>query len=136
MATQLYGFKSHHRGNFSSKSIPSIWDGNTDSKDSLSIDWDTEDELEIESIPYSSSLGSAIPGQEVFSGSGEASSSNGSSSSRVIHHFLGMGFSKDMIVRAMKENGENNIEAILEALLTYSVAYLCSCAFLFHHRNA
>ncbi|CAL5349872.1 DNA (cytosine-5)-methyltransferase DRM2-like [Camellia sinensis] len=121
MATQLYGFKSHHRGNFSSKSIPSIWDGNTDSKDSLSIDWDTEDELEIESIPYSSSLGSAIPGQEVFSGSGEASSSNGSSSSRVIHHFLGMGFSKDMIVRAMKENGENNIEAILEALLTYSV---------------
>ncbi|KAH7857384.1 hypothetical protein Vadar_012075 [Vaccinium darrowii] len=95
-------------------------DDNSDCEKSLSIDWDTEDELEIESTPFSSAVGSATAGQEAFAGCGEASSSNGSQTSRVIHHFVGMGFSKDMVVRAMEENGENDIEAILEVLLTYS----------------
>ncbi|KAG5522160.1 hypothetical protein RHGRI_034366 [Rhododendron griersonianum] len=95
-------------------------DGNSDCGKSLSIDWDTDDELEIESMPFSSGVGPATACQEAFAGCGEAGSSNGSQTSRTIHHFVGMGFPKDMVVRAMKENGEKDIEAILEALLTYS----------------
>ncbi|KAI8528247.1 hypothetical protein RHMOL_Rhmol12G0135800 [Rhododendron molle] len=95
-------------------------DGNSDCGKSLSIDWDTDDELEIESMPFSSGVGPATAGQEAFAECGEASSSNGSQTSRTIHHFVGMGFPKYMVVRAMKENGEKDIEAILEALLTYS----------------
>ncbi|XP_068647998.1 DNA (cytosine-5)-methyltransferase DRM2-like [Aristolochia californica] len=41
--------------------------------------------------------------------------------SSVFAHFAEMGFSPDMILKAMQESGEGNTEAVLEALLTYSV---------------
>ncbi|KAK9276395.1 hypothetical protein L1049_005928 [Liquidambar formosana] len=87
------------------------------SEESDSLDWNTEDELEIQETSVSASR---IPGQEVNRGSGETSSSSGSSNSKVISHFVGMGFPQIMVVKAIEENGEDNIEAILETLLTYS----------------
>ncbi|KAJ0826001.1 putative DNA (cytosine-5-)-methyltransferase [Helianthus annuus] len=101
-------------------------DGNASGEDYENIDWDTEDELEIENItPSSCSNGVAHNVQAIVSNgaaivsNGEASSSAGSSNSKLVQHFLGMGFSKEMIAKAIKENGEANTESILESLLTY-----------------
>lgn len=92
----------------------------------LSIDWDTEDELEIneprvkDSLLSSSSSITIPSSREANGGIGEASSSSGPTNSRFIQHFLGMGFPKKLVVKAIKENGEGNSESVLEALLTYS----------------
>lgn len=43
----------------------------SDCRKSLSIDWNTDDELEIESIPSYSVAGPATAGQEAFAGCGE-----------------------------------------------------------------
>ncbi|MFS8032137.1 putative DNA (cytosine-5-)-methyltransferase [Helianthus anomalus] len=102
-------------------------DGNASGEDYENIDWDTEDELEIENItPSSCSNGVAHNVQAIVSNgaaivsNGEASSSAaGSSNSKLVQHFLGMGFSEEMIAKAIKENGEANTESILESLLTY-----------------
>uniref|UniRef100_A0A5B7ADM4 DNA (cytosine-5-)-methyltransferase n=1 Tax=Davidia involucrata TaxID=16924 RepID=A0A5B7ADM4_DAVIN len=98
-------------------------DGNPSGEEGDNIDWDTEDELEIQEIqnlPLSSSSSLTVPGGEAIAGTGEASSSAGSSNSKLIHHFVGMGFSEKMVAKAIEENGEGNTESILEALLTYS----------------
>ncbi|KAI3754075.1 hypothetical protein L2E82_26199 [Cichorium intybus] len=50
-----------------------------------------------------------------------ASSSTGPSNSKLVQHFLGVGFSEQLIAKAIKENGEASTESILESLLTYSV---------------
>ncbi|KAM0943331.1 putative DNA (cytosine-5-)-methyltransferase [Dioscorea sansibarensis] len=49
--------------------------------------------------------------------SGEA----GSSRSSLLLHFVGMGFTEDRVVEAIKDNGEGQPEVILETLLTYAV---------------
>ncbi|XP_031405610.1 DNA (cytosine-5)-methyltransferase DRM2 [Punica granatum] len=71
------------------------------------IDWNTEDELEIENYPVSSC-------------SGEASSSAGSSNTKLFDHFVGMGFSEKLVSKAINENEDGNSDVILEALLTYA----------------
>ncbi|GKV37283.1 hypothetical protein SLEP1_g45330 [Rubroshorea leprosula] len=80
------------------------------------FDWDTEDELEIENFgpPYSSGVTHAH--EEAVVGSAEASSAS-SSSCKVIDHFVGMGFSKEQVAKAIEENGEENTNLILESLL-------------------
>ncbi|GLU11288.1 hypothetical protein SLE2022_280450 [Rubroshorea leprosula] len=80
------------------------------------FDWDTEDELEIENFgpPYSSGVTHAH--EEAVVGSAEASSTS-SSSCKVIDHFVGMGFSKEQVAKAIEENGEENTNLILESLL-------------------
>lgn len=52
-------------------------------------------------------------------------SSAGSSSynPNKVDHFMSMGFEEKMVVQAIKENGEDNDEAILNSLLTYSVSF-------------
>ncbi|KAK8948552.1 hypothetical protein KSP39_PZI005326 [Platanthera zijinensis] len=44
----------------------------------------------------------------------------GPSQPSLYSHFTGMGFHRDMVEKAIKENGEGNVETILETLLTYS----------------
>ncbi|KAI7724882.1 hypothetical protein M8C21_025808 [Ambrosia artemisiifolia] len=119
-------------------------DGNAAGEDYEDIDWDTEDELEIENIaPSSCSNGVARNVDAIVSNgvarnvdaivsngvarnvdaivsNGEASSSAGASNS-TLHDFLAMGFPEQMINKAIKEHGEANTEQILEALLTYGV---------------
>ncbi|KAI3699815.1 hypothetical protein L2E82_44371 [Cichorium intybus] len=95
--------------------------GNTSGDDYENIDWDTEDELEIQNITPSSCASLATLNTQTIVSNGEASSSAGPSNSKLVQHFLGMGFSEQLIAKAIKENGEANTESILESLLTYSV---------------
>ncbi|KAM7509141.1 hypothetical protein LguiA_019594 [Lonicera macranthoides] len=97
-------------------------DGNASGEEGDNIDWDTEDELEIQDIPFSSCANTTIPRRDAISGNGEASSSAGPSNSNLIHRFVGMGFSEKLVAKAIEENGvgEGNTESILETLLTYS----------------
>lgn len=82
--------------------------------------WDTDDELETQKPTLSSCSSLIVPSGSSTVGSGEASSSASGCNSKLISHFVGMGFSDKMVVKAIEENGEGNSEAILEALLTYS----------------
>nr|ATZ71031.1 domains rearranged methyltransferase [Litchi chinensis] len=83
------------------------------------IDWNTEDELEIASYELPSSR-MRLRGGEANPRSTEASTSAGSSSSKMIDHFVGMGFSGEMVAKAVQETGEDNTDLILETLLKYS----------------
>ncbi|XP_042475432.1 DNA (cytosine-5)-methyltransferase DRM2-like isoform X2 [Macadamia integrifolia] len=88
-------------------------DWNDSSKSSDSLQWIGEDEEEVNSntVPFHSSSNFNTH---------EASTSAGPHSS-LFSYFVGMGFSKNMVVKAIKENGEGNTNAILETLLTYSM---------------
>ncbi|KAL7232581.1 hypothetical protein ACSBR2_010568 [Camellia fascicularis] len=95
--------------------------GNASGEESDNIDWDTEDELEIQNFPLSSCSTLTNPGGEAIVCAGEASLSASPSHSKLIHHFVGMGFPEKLVAKAIEENGEGNTESILETLLTYSV---------------
>uniref|UniRef100_A0A2P2KN91 DNA (cytosine-5-)-methyltransferase n=2 Tax=Rhizophora mucronata TaxID=61149 RepID=A0A2P2KN91_RHIMU len=84
------------------------------------FDWNSEDEREIENFTASSCSSLTIPSGEAVASSAEASSSAGSSGSKMIDHFIGMGFSERMVAEAIQEHGEENANLILETLLTYS----------------
>ncbi|KAK9117178.1 hypothetical protein Sjap_016125 [Stephania japonica] len=75
----------------------------TDGSDDL--DWDLEDVVVTEPVA-------------TVSCNGEASSSAGPSNSNLVSHFVGMGFPREAVAKAIRENGEGNSEAILESLLT------------------
>lgn len=96
-------------------------DANASGEEYENIDWNTDDELEIQNIAPSSHATLASLNAQTVVSNGEASSSAGPSNSNLFQHFLGMGFSEQSIAKAIKENGEANTESILESLLTYSV---------------
>lgn len=88
--------------------------------DSDEIDWNTDDDIEIFGTKEPSR--ESAPSSSLSILNGEAISSAGSSSSGLIHHFVSMGFSEDMVVKAIEKNGKGSDEStILETLLTYSV---------------
>ncbi|KAL5860494.1 hypothetical protein ACOSQ4_001790 [Xanthoceras sorbifolium] len=86
------------------------------------IDWNTEDELEIASYELPSSSMRLRGGEANNATAAEASTSASSSSSKMIDHFVGMGFSEEMVVKAVQESGEENTDLILETLLKYSAS--------------
>ncbi|XP_054809543.1 DNA (cytosine-5)-methyltransferase DRM2 isoform X2 [Prosopis cineraria] len=94
-------------------------DGDNSGLESDNYDWNTEDELEIENF-QSSSSNLTVPNGEAIFGSGEASSSPGSSNSKMFDHFVGMGFSEKLVSKVIQENGEENADLLLETLLTLS----------------
>ncbi|KAI9085576.1 hypothetical protein K1719_032419 [Acacia pycnantha] len=94
-------------------------DGDNSGSESDNYDWNTEDELEIENFHPSSSNLTVLNG-EANSGSGEASSSPGSSNSKMFDHFVGMGFSGKLVSKAIREHGEENADLLLETILTLS----------------
>ncbi|KAL2335706.1 hypothetical protein Fmac_016919 [Flemingia macrophylla] len=81
------------------------------------FDWNTEDELEIEN--YQSSC-LTVPNGDAVTGSGDASSSAVLANSKVLDHFVGMGFSREMVSKVIQEYGEENEAKLLEELLTYT----------------
>ncbi|KAI3959470.1 hypothetical protein MKW98_019060 [Papaver atlanticum] len=89
---------------------------NADKEGSDSFGWDTEDEQEL-MLPSSASPRCFGNG---FVGCSDEASSSAGPSTKLISHFVGMGFSRDMVLTAIDENGEANTDAILETLLTYS----------------
>ncbi|KAL4639056.1 hypothetical protein ACB092_03G190700 [Castanea dentata] len=103
---------------FLQKEHAQIPDAKSASNGNHDADWNTDDELEVCNESFSH-WGSTSSGQEANGGFGEASSPT--NSTKLIHDFVGMGFSKTMVVKAIEENGEDDSEAILETLLTYAV---------------
>ncbi|KAM7277791.1 hypothetical protein ACFE04_004925 [Oxalis oulophora] len=97
-------------------------DEDLSSRDIDNVKWTTDDELEIDNFTFSPSPSLTPPHKEV---SGEESSSVGSSGTKLMDNFIGMGFSSDLVVAAIKENGEENANLILETLLKQSA---CSSA--------
>nr|XP_043606390.1 DNA (cytosine-5)-methyltransferase DRM2-like [Erigeron canadensis] len=96
--------------------------GNASDDEYEDIDWNTDDELEINGIAPSSFVlenGGAVVSNGAVVCNGEASSSAGPSNSKVVQHFLGMGFTEQMIAKAIAENGEAKTELILNSLLSY-----------------
>ncbi|XWS44161.1 hypothetical protein CRYUN_Cryun15aG0020900 [Craigia yunnanensis] len=100
--------------------------GNSSGGEADNFDWDTEDELEINNYDISSSSGASLPCGEAVLGAAEVSSSANSPNSKVIDHFVGMGFLKEVVVKAIEENGEENTNLILETLLQCSASPLAS----------
>ncbi|KAK3410204.1 hypothetical protein EUGRSUZ_J02221 [Eucalyptus grandis] len=96
-------------------------DGNAAGEGDDNVDWNTEDELEVENYAASSSSCLARPSGDAASGSGEASSSASTSHSKLFCEFVVMGFSEKLVTKAIDEIGEGNPDAILESLLTYKV---------------
>ncbi|KDP46435.1 hypothetical protein JCGZ_10275 [Jatropha curcas] len=95
-------------------------DGDSFCGEEDNFDWDSEDEREIENFGLSSSSSLTLPGGEAIASSAEASSSVGSSGSKLIDHFVGMGFPEKMVAEVIQENGEENADLILETLLKCS----------------
>ncbi|XP_048139769.1 DNA (cytosine-5)-methyltransferase DRM2 isoform X3 [Rhodamnia argentea] len=98
-----------------------VMDGNAAGEGDDNVDWNTEDELEVENYPASSSSSLTPPSGDAASGSAEASSSAGTSHSKLFYQFVGMGFSEKLVAKAIDEIGEGQPDAILEHLLTYKV---------------
>ncbi|KAI3516231.1 hypothetical protein L1887_15142 [Cichorium endivia] len=92
-------------------------DDNSCNGESDNIDWNTDDELEIANIssPSSLSTNEAFISEFQF---GESSSSSNSPSKLI--DFINMGFCEAMVTKVIAEIGENDSDAILDALLTYS----------------
>ncbi|CAH9116959.1 unnamed protein product [Cuscuta europaea] len=80
------------------------------------IDWTSEDEQEIEGIPV----------VQAATANNEASSSSVNPCSKLIQNFVGMGFSRELVEKAIEQNGEDS-ESILETLLTFSVLETSPC---------
>ncbi|KAG4914429.1 DNA (cytosine-5)-methyltransferase DRM2 [Glycine soja] len=78
------------------------------------FDWNTDDELEIENYNSSSSR-LTLPNGDA----GEASSSAVLANSKVLDHFVNMGFSREMVSKVIQEYGEENEDKLLEELLSY-----------------
>ncbi|KAK4803576.1 hypothetical protein SAY86_003393 [Trapa natans] len=78
--------------------------GSSDGGSDDNIDWNTEDEIEIEKYPVSCCSREAA----------------GPSNTKLFDHFVGMGFSEKLVSRAINENGQENTDLILESLLTYA----------------
>ncbi|XP_022873440.1 DNA (cytosine-5)-methyltransferase DRM2-like isoform X2 [Olea europaea var. sylvestris] len=96
-------------------------DKSASGEDSGSIDWNTDDELEIqEYTTFSSSLTLATHGTEASAGNGGENSSAIVSDSKLVNHFVGMGFSEKLVLKAIEENGGGDTDSILNTLLTYS----------------
>lgn len=85
------------------------------------IDWNTDDELEIES--FQPSCSTVVPsGQTITAGSVEPSSFAGPSNTKVFDHFISMGFPGEVVSKVIQEHGEENEEKLLNEILTYSVS--------------
>ncbi|GMJ04253.1 domains rearranged methylase 1 [Hibiscus trionum] len=101
-------------------------DRNCSGGDFDNCDWDTEDELEIDNYAVSSRSGVSLTNGEAVLGTTKVSSSADPPNSKLIDHFVGMGFSSELVAKAIEENGEENSNLILEDLLQYSASTLAS----------
>ncbi|XP_071710436.1 DNA (cytosine-5)-methyltransferase DRM2-like [Rutidosis leptorrhynchoides] len=91
-------------------------DDHASGDENLSKYWDTDDELEIEKIAPSHCLSLVT-----YNTTGEASTSAGPSNSNRVQEIVDMGFPENLVMKAIKENGEGSIDSIVDTILTYSV---------------
>ncbi|KAJ6830504.1 DNA (cytosine-5)-methyltransferase DRM2-like [Iris pallida] len=78
---------------------------------------DDDDDDDEEEVQQANTM---KPSKETITGPLREASEAGPSRPNLISHFVVMGFSEEMVVKALKENGEEDTNAILETLLTYS----------------
>lgn len=78
----------------------------SDSDDIPGIDWGT----------YGTEVASA---RDVAAGPSKEAYEAGPSHSNWMSHFVAMGFSEELVAKAIKQNREGDMEGILETLLTY-----------------
>ncbi|KAL8132453.1 DNA (cytosine-5)-methyltransferase DRM2-like [Apium graveolens] len=91
-------------------------DDNASNDESCNIDWDTDDEREIENLVPSSSSIFPVPNGDVNAGSGEGCSSAVSTKVRLIYD---MKFPEDLVLKAIEQHGEEDpFESILNTVLS------------------
>ncbi|XP_009393225.2 DNA (cytosine-5)-methyltransferase DRM2 isoform X1 [Musa acuminata AAA Group] len=88
-------------------------DWTSDNEVNEEFEWDSDDE------PTAAANPPTLPSEDILGPSNKACDA-GPSRPVLASHFMGMGFSEDMVLKAIKENGEGDSEAILETLLTYA----------------
>ncbi|CAJ2665354.1 DNA (cytosine-5)-methyltransferase DRM2 isoform X1 [Trifolium pratense] len=84
------------------------------------IDWNTDDELEIEG--FHSSCSTVSNAHTITAGSVEARSFAGPSNTKVFDNFISMGFPAEVVSKVIQEYGEENEDKLLEEILTYSAS--------------
>ncbi|XP_045812514.1 DNA (cytosine-5)-methyltransferase DRM2 isoform X2 [Trifolium pratense] len=82
------------------------------------IDWNTDDELEIEG--FHSSCSTVSNAHTITAGSVEARSFAGPSNTKVFDNFISMGFPAEVVSKVIQEYGEENKDKLLEEILTYT----------------
>ncbi|KAJ9176371.1 hypothetical protein P3X46_011690 [Hevea brasiliensis] len=97
-------------------------DANGASSENDSIHWNTVDELETPNAAASPCMGLRSSAKEAStraaSDNVNKNSSTSSSNSKMIHHFVHLGFPEKLVIQVIEENGENE-ESILNSLQTY-----------------
>ncbi|XP_074296132.1 DNA (cytosine-5)-methyltransferase DRM2-like isoform X2 [Silene latifolia] len=86
-------------------------------EESDKFSWSSDDELQ-EKKPTVECATSLATAKEGITCKEEASSSSGPSSA-LFRYFVASGFSEDMVSKAIEENGDGDMDSILNALLTY-----------------
>lgn len=92
--------------------------GSASDNGSDSFSWSSDDELDTKKTFDSSSAFTAA-NEEAFASTAEASSSSGPSSA-LFCHFVGAGFPESLVAKAIEESGSEDMDSILNTLLTYS----------------
>ncbi|XP_047973518.1 DNA (cytosine-5)-methyltransferase DRM2 [Salvia hispanica] len=91
-------------------------DANVSEGNFSDIDWTSDDESETNVEAVASANPTCT---ETIVGNEEASSSN-AARSKMIGHFVGMGFAEKLVLKAIDENGEGDPDSILNLILTFS----------------
>ncbi|KAK1308521.1 DNA (cytosine-5)-methyltransferase DRM2 [Acorus calamus] len=95
-------------------------DWTSESEDDDNISWDSDEEPKLEnSGPPPASNNSIIEPEAPAGCSGVGPTDP--SRSKLISHFVGMGFLEDMVNKVIDENGEGDVDALLETLLTHKM---------------
>ncbi|RLN30182.1 DNA (cytosine-5)-methyltransferase DRM2-like [Panicum miliaceum] len=94
----------------------------SDSEDSDKFEWDSDGEDAVSfnaagfgsSAPASTNIDAPGPSTRVANGNRKASPSASS-----VQKYVDMGFLEEMVLKAMKDNGDNGADSLIELLLTY-----------------
>ncbi|XP_010237197.1 DNA (cytosine-5)-methyltransferase DRM2 [Brachypodium distachyon] len=88
----------------------------SDSDDSAKFEWESDNEAEPSSAPVLRNFDAPGPSTDANGwANGDAPSTS------LVEEYVGMGFPKEMVLKAIKEIGHNDANALLELLLTYKV---------------
>ncbi|KAJ1293906.1 hypothetical protein BS78_01G105200 [Paspalum vaginatum] len=89
-----------------------------DSDDSDKFEWDSDgDGDEVEASFNAAGAGSTLSSRNIDAPG--PSTKAGPSASHLVQKYVDMGFPEEMVLKAMKDNGDNGAESLVELLLTY-----------------
>ncbi|KAK1269961.1 GDSL esterase/lipase [Acorus gramineus] len=95
-------------------------DWTSDSENDDNISWESDEESKLENSGSPSTSNVPVIEQEAAAGPSRVGPAD-ASRSKLLSHFVGMGFAEDMVAKVIDENGEGDVDTILETLLTYKV---------------